>query len=144
MMKIVEWFDTEDEAFAAEIALIKEYKEKGSNLVNMTDGGLGNYGARQSPEVRKKRSEAMRGFKHKVVTCPFCNKVGGETTMKRWHFNNCEGLRPTHKIRTTIFGKRIYLGKSHTKQEAYEIALDFKTLALNEAAELNRKIQVMV
>ena len=24
------------------------------------------------------------------VECPFCNKVGGVTAMKRWHFSNCK------------------------------------------------------
>lgn len=26
----------------------------------------------------------------KIVTCPFCNKEGGETAMKRHHFDNCK------------------------------------------------------
>ena len=27
--------------------------------------------------------------KHKKVSCPHCNKNGGEFAMLRWHFNNC-------------------------------------------------------
>lgn len=25
-----------------------------------------------------------------IVTCPHCNKAGGQAAMKRWHFNNCK------------------------------------------------------
>jgi hypothetical protein len=29
-------------------------------------------------------------WKSKIVTCPHCNKQGGETAMKQHHFKNCK------------------------------------------------------
>lgn len=58
-------------------------------------------GRKASDETKKKMSDARTGFrfteetKNKMrkpktkVTCPFCNKEGGISQMKRWHFNNC-------------------------------------------------------
>ena len=27
---------------------------------------------------------------HEIITCPHCNKCGGVSAMKRWHFDNCK------------------------------------------------------
>lgn len=35
-------------------------------------------------------STSRKGTKEKQVTCPHCNKLGGNTIMQRWHFNNCK------------------------------------------------------
>ena len=47
-------------------------------------------GITQTPEHIQKRSEARRGIKHKIITCPHCGNVGGHAIMKRWHFENCK------------------------------------------------------
>jgi hypothetical protein len=31
-----------------------------------------------------------KGDKQKIVTCPYCEKGGGVSNMKRWHFENCK------------------------------------------------------
>lgn len=31
-------------------------------------------------------------FKRKIVTCPHCGKSGGNSSTKRWHFDNCKSL----------------------------------------------------
>jgi hypothetical protein len=73
-----------------------------------------NYGGTHTEEHRQKISKAQSGEKHwnfggtisdehketmrqthlgkpkKIVTCPHCNKSGGEGAMKRWHFDNCK------------------------------------------------------
>jgi len=49
-----------------------------------------NLGKIQSEESNKKRSLANKGRKYPLITCPSCNKIGGATTMKRWHFDNCK------------------------------------------------------
>jgi hypothetical protein len=41
-----------------------------------------------SEETRNKMSEAARN--QKKVKCPFCDKIGNITPMKRWHFENCK------------------------------------------------------
>ena len=61
--------------------------------------------------------EKLTGFVHKKVTCPVCKKVGGITAMKKWHFEKCEGEKP-YKARVTVDGKRKYLGKFATKEQA--------------------------
>lgn len=42
-----------------------------------------------SKETKEKMGQAHRGKIHPKVTCPHCKKVGGETGMKSWHFDNC-------------------------------------------------------
>jgi hypothetical protein len=39
---------------------------------------------------RQAMRNAHLGKKKKIVTCPHCNKSGGEGSMYRWHFNNCK------------------------------------------------------
>jgi len=34
-------------------------------------------------------SKKLAGYVHQIVECPHCGKQGGETGMKRWHFENC-------------------------------------------------------
>ena len=37
----------------------------------------------------QKTIDAVRKGSGLIVTCPHCNKVGRNSGMKRWHFNNC-------------------------------------------------------
>lgn len=43
-----------------------------------------------SEEERKAIFKSTKGKPKVVVECPYCNKVGGEGAMHRWHFNNCK------------------------------------------------------
>jgi hypothetical protein len=45
--------------------------------------GSNNYNS--SEEGRKRLSEALKGVKQKVITCPMCGQQGGENTMKARH-----------------------------------------------------------
>jgi len=45
-----------------------------------------------SPETKKKIGESNKGKLHKRITCPNCNKTGGNNNMKRWHFSNCREI----------------------------------------------------
>jgi len=132
LIKIVKRFETEDESFEYEQQLIAEHKEAGANLVNYTSGGKGMKDYCVSEETRKLKSDQMTGYKHKTLTCPHCGTEGGATSIKRWHFDNCEGVRPEFKSRITVLGKRHYLGKFHTKAEADTNAQDFKDLVMGE------------
>lgn len=127
LMKVVKRFATEQEAFEHEMQLVANYKAQGVVLVNMTEGGNGPNGYKQSEETRLIKSKKMRGYKHPVVSCPHCGDVGGATSMKRWHFDNCKGSTPKFKARATVDGQRIYLGKYHTKEEADKVAQDYYT-----------------
>lgn len=43
-------------------------------------------GIKRTEESKRKMSLA----KKIKLQCPFCNKIGGSSQMKRWHFNNCK------------------------------------------------------
>jgi hypothetical protein len=74
--------------------------------VRMSDVAKGkpgtNTGKLFTQEWKDNISKAKIGYKHKIeskekmvglfiaTTCPFCNKTGQETAMKRWHFSNCK------------------------------------------------------
>ena len=87
-----------------------------------------NIGKKQSETSKAKKSLKLRGYVHKIITCPNCGKSGGETSIKRWHFDKCSG---THEFRARITwqGKRIHLGRFTTQQEASEaMKLAYKNL----------------
>jgi hypothetical protein len=88
----------------------KKYQEK-KELISEKMSGENNpfYGKKQSSESRKKISESNKGKnklrtkehnikiglsnkgkKMEIISCPHCNKTGGSTLMKRWHFDNCK------------------------------------------------------
>ena len=50
-----------------------------------------NLGRYPSEESKKKNSEAHKGQKQVVITCPHCGKRGGNI-MRRWHFDNCKEI----------------------------------------------------
>ena len=45
-----------------------------------------------SPETKKKIGESNKGKIYERITCPNCNKTGGNNNMKRWHFSNCREI----------------------------------------------------
>lgn len=54
---------------------------------------LSQRGRKLTEEHRNKLSLAKLGkqrSKNKIVVCPHCNKQGGSTGMKRYHFENCK------------------------------------------------------
>ena len=116
-IKIDSYFETETEAYEREKHLILHYKQNGANLINATDGGLGVSGYCQTPELKAYKSKLMQGYVHERVTCPHCGFTGGATATKRWHFDNCKGWR-RFKARTTVNGKRVFLGNHASKMEA--------------------------
>jgi len=72
-------------------------------------------GKPQSEESKHKKSLANKGRVFEEVTCPHCGKSGGVTGMKQWHFDKCTGNK-MFNARTTINGKRIFLGNFATKE----------------------------
>ena len=45
-----------------------------------------------------KRLESVRAANSKMVTCPHCEKTGGQVSMKGWHFDYCPE-NPNRKLR---------------------------------------------
>lgn len=60
-VKIVKYYDTEEEAKIAETKLIAKYRKAGFKLVNMTDGGDGGVGRVCSDITRKRLSKSCGG-----------------------------------------------------------------------------------
>jgi len=116
-IKIIARFKTEDEAFDHEKQLIAQLRAQGVSLLNATDGGRGVEGYCQSEQLRAHKSRLLRGYRHETVTCPHCGFTGGATATKRWHFDNCKGQRRV-KARTTVNGRRVFLGNYASKMEA--------------------------
>ena len=50
------------------------------------------YGKSHSNETRKKMSAAQKGIPQAKITCPHCQKKGGKSLMKRYHFSNCKEI----------------------------------------------------
>ena len=117
LMQIVAHFETETEAYAHEMALIEFYKEEGCDLVNLSEGGAGPNGYAQSEKTRSLKRQKMLGYQHKKITCPKCGTSGGETSLKRWHFDKCTGAK-IYKSRGTFNGKRVFFGNYATPEEA--------------------------
>jgi hypothetical protein len=121
---LAEW-PTEHEAYLHEEFLIACFNDMGIDLVNQTNGGKGVKNYKMSPEQRKKRAGKLVGYKHKILSCPNCGQTGGQTSLKRWHFNNCAGKKGTFKARTTVDGKRIFLGYCLTKDDATKVMIEY-------------------
>jgi hypothetical protein len=47
-------------------------------------------GKKQSEETKLKRSNTLKGRKHKEVFCIYCNKKCTPSTLSRWHNTNCK------------------------------------------------------
>lgn len=48
------------------------------------------YGKEQADLVKEKKRVAMSGKPQQKVMCPHCEKIGGITLMKRYHYENCK------------------------------------------------------
>jgi len=66
----------------------EEHKKK------LIENHVGMKGKKHSAETRAKMSKSQQGKRkpHKRITCPNCNKTGGDNNMKRWHFDNCREI----------------------------------------------------
>jgi hypothetical protein len=65
-------------------------------LAKMSESHKGNKsrtGQTISEETKEKMRASSQRLKNKVVTCPHCDKVGGEGGMIRWHFDNCRSKK---------------------------------------------------
>ena len=50
------------------------------------------YGKSFSEEHKRKIGDAQKGVPQPKTTCPHCLKTGGESNMKRYHFDNCKEI----------------------------------------------------
>jgi hypothetical protein len=48
------------------------------------------YGVKLSDELKFKISQSLKGLIQNKIICPYCDKEGGVSNMKRYHFENCK------------------------------------------------------
>lgn len=70
----------------------KPFTEQTRDKIRQAKLGSNNpsYGKTPSEETKEKLRQANQG-KKETFTCPHCGRVGGGGSMKRWHFDNCQG-----------------------------------------------------
>lgn len=68
----------------------KESNLKRSIALMGNTNGCGGKGIPKTAEHNRKNSEANKGRLDPIVICPVCKKSGGNSGMKRWHFDNCK------------------------------------------------------
>jgi hypothetical protein len=68
-----------------------ETKNKMSEAAKLRDNKK--YSRKKSEDEKKKLSDSSKN--RQKVECPFCNKIGDITGMKRWHFDNCKSKKET-------------------------------------------------
>lgn len=70
----------------------KMSKQQRKSHGELSRAGLSEHGKIKSLDALLNSNSAARqkGFVHKKVICPFCNKSGGINAMKRFHFDNCK------------------------------------------------------
>ena len=66
-------------------------RRRSLSLIGNTNG-KGGKGIPKSAEHNRKNSEANKGRLDPIVICPACHKSGGNSGMKRWHFDNCKEI----------------------------------------------------
>lgn len=69
------------------------HKHSDATKQKMSAAHIGNKsrtGQKRTEAERLKVSIAMLGKSQSILTCPHCQKTGGNA-MKRWHFDNCKG-----------------------------------------------------
>jgi len=68
--------------------LTQEHKDK------ISKGNLGRKMSAQNKEALRvanmNRIQPMKGKQYPQITCPYCDKMGGLSGMKSWHFDNCK------------------------------------------------------
>ena len=52
--------------------------------------GVGRVIGPMNSEHKQKLSKSKKGKIRNKLICPNCGKVGGDSAMKRWHFDNCK------------------------------------------------------
>ena len=110
---------TKEETDEKEILAIKDADAcKSREFYNIVMGGINGLtmwdvivkGSSEDFTYREKLSKANKGRIHEKVECPHCGKIGGVTSMRQWHFDNCwkteQGQQYRKKISGLLKGKK--------------------------------------
>ena len=73
---------------------IRGVKKSPEHIAKVAASMMGkNAGKTQDANTREKNRLAHLGKLQPIVSCPCCGKTGGQSNMKRWHFDNCPKLK---------------------------------------------------
>ena len=91
-IEIIDALDESHSIFLEEclIEIIGRKDLKKGTLLNLTDGGEGVSGYEHDEFTRLKIKKSKAGRMREILKCPHCNVIGGDGSMKRWHFDNCK------------------------------------------------------
>ena len=70
--------------------LSENHKSKIAKTLLGNTNGAGRLGTKHSEESKRRISESQIGRVQPKLKCPHCKKVGGQSAMKQWHFDNCK------------------------------------------------------
>ena len=68
---------------------IRGVKKSPEHVAKVADANRGRKKGPPSAESLEKNRLAHLGKLQPIVSCPHCEKTGGQSNMKRWHFDNC-------------------------------------------------------
>jgi len=57
---------------------------------NPNKNGLSDEHKNKISKSKKGTSSQFKGISRNKIKCPYCDKIGGEGIMNRWHFENCK------------------------------------------------------
>ena len=111
-VQILANWDTEEEAFSHEVLLISCFRDMGYELANLTDGGDGTSGYKQTEEHRKKNSLARKG---KSATWNVGRKYSEELKKKCGAKNLGKKLTEEHKAKISkhLAGNKYAVGNTN-------------------------------
>lgn len=66
------------------------FTNKNHSLETKYKMSVASKGRPKSKEHSRKISESLKNKKQTNTACPHCDKTGGISNMKRWHFDNCK------------------------------------------------------
>jgi hypothetical protein len=100
----------------AECGMIALYRARGCRLTNLTDGGEGVYGYKQSAELKAKRSLWMKGNKHSVG-----RKLSEEHRQKIGDASRGRRMSEEVRLKMSAAQKGLGLGRKHTAEHRAKI-----------------------
>ena len=118
-----------------EMYWIKEYRRRGSNLTNATDGGEGTLGCVPSAETRRKLSEAG---KSRVVTAETRKKISDKAKGNKYALGHVQTEEERRKHSEAMKGKLV--GRKHSEETKLKISEAGKRRGFVQSKEHKLKI----
>lgn len=147
-IEVLDYFESEEEAFRHEIALIALHRNSGLRITNITNGGEGATGAKRSEETRKKLSDAALGRKrspdseqtrHLKSESAKGRKMSPEAVAKIKEFHTGRKRKPETLLRMSEALKGKGLGRIKSSSERAKLSAGRKGKLHSEETKLAMK-----